>query len=346
MVTMESWMFLSSFEKLRADLLNNSTILSMVHMPYLGKGGTSMGINFGTTATVVRKRRFDWYKGVYCYIRYFETDENGIPLEFPVKNERLSIASASDFKKIPGTPIAYWVSNRIREIFKNKYMLDYATLFQGIITGDNNKFVRYWFELSRQKIALHQKNISEIDLSKSYWLPYNKGGERRKWYGNQEYVVNFRNGGKDFTRGKHQFSNFFLKPCFSWTYISSSSLATRYFPEGFLWDVHGSSVFPNEAENLYYFLALVSSPVGVYVLNVINPTISYQVENVAAIPVVLPAQDVKENISRIEKSKIDLAKTDWDSQEVSWDFAHFSLLRKESDYLTERLKSYCSPNRA
>lgn len=331
MVTMESWMFLSSYEAFRYEILNTKTILKMVHMPYLGKGGTSMGINFGTAATIFHNSLHESYRAHFCYVRYFETKETGAPLEFPVKNERLAHTSAADFKRIPGAPIAYWVSESVRKAFQNKKIQDLATLFQGIITGDNNKFVRLWFELDRSKINFDATNIDLINVKDQYWIPYNKGGENRRWYGNHECVVNFKNLGKDFTRGKHQFSSYFFKPCFSWTYISSKSLAARFFPNGFLWDVAGSSVFPINDEDLYYFLAIIGSRVGELLLNIINPTMNFQVENVAAVPVAPIDSSEKSKIVALIISSISIAKEDWDSKEISWNYKHNPICARKTN---------------
>ncbi|MEG1579623.1 MAG: Eco57I restriction-modification methylase domain-containing protein, partial [Oscillospiraceae bacterium] len=139
MITMESWMFLSSFEKMRQSIVTNKTIVNMVHMPYLGKGGTSLGINFGTAAVVFNNKKISNYAAQYDYVCYYETDDNGIPFEFPVINERYKTATTENFKKIPGAPIAYWVSERMLGAFSKSSRLDsVAYSFQGIITGDNN----------------------------------------------------------------------------------------------------------------------------------------------------------------------------------------------------------------
>ena len=242
-------------------------------------------------------------------------------------------AKQEDFEKIPGSPIAYWVSDRIKEIFENKKIEDYSILFQGIITGDNEKYLRQWSEMSFNKITLQAENISSIDYENKYWVPYNKGGESRKWYGNQEIIVNFKEKGRNFTRGKHQFYDFFFKPYFSWTYISSTSLATRYFPKGFIWDVSGSGCFPNDEENIFYFLALIGSKIGKKLLDIINPTMNYQVENISVVPVVFPLK--KQKLISIVKDCINISKEEWDSRETSWDFKASPLLMANGELKIE-----------
>jgi len=328
MVTMQSWMFLSSYEDFRREILKTSMIRNMVHM-----SNGVMGIAFGTNATVWINAAMEHYKGSYSYVDNSDLGGNNIPLKFPIQNDRLREASSFDFKRIPGSPIAYWVTNKVRDLFQNKKMIDYAKLFQGIITGDNEKHVRYWYECPINKITFSGHNIKDVDLSNKYWIPYNKGGESRRWYGNQDLVVNFKSGGRNFTRGKHQFSDYYLKPCFSWTYLSSTTLATRFFQNGFLWDVAGSSAFPYEEDNLYVFAALIGSSVGHYLLNIINPTINFQVENVAAIPLA-NLGNYRQYILPKVKECIDISKQDWDFSEISWKFSKEKLIANKRNSIS------------
>lgn len=340
-ITMESWMFLSSYEKLRYHLLDNCTIKSLSHF-----GWHIIGIAFGTVAFVVKNTiANENNKGVYSHLTIYDiNDETASPKQFPKKdNGRFAIISQTNFSKLPGSPIAYWVSERVIEVFQSSTIGDYTTLFQGIITGNNTKFVRFWQELSIHKVTLNASEVDDVDCQNSYWVPYNKGGESRKWYGNQELVVNFKNKGKDFTRGKHQFYDYFFKPCFSWTYISSNLLATRYFPSGFIWDVAGSSAFPYDQENMFYFLALIASKNGKMLLDIINPTFNYQVENIAVVPVIFPNKDEKRYLNNIVKKNIQISKTDWDCRETSWDFLASPLiedLRLNNEDLGSMRESY------
>ena len=323
MITMESWMFLSSFETLRRNILDNHSIIDLMHMPYLGKGGTSLGINFGTAAAIISGQHIDRYKADYQYVRYFETDEDGVPFAFPVENERRGYAIAEDFSQIPGAPVAYWVDENIFEAFKNGVNITrYVDTFQGIITGDNNKFLRLWFEPDITHVALDRGSMEEIDLAHEYWIPYNKGGDFRNWYGNQEYVVYWKNGPDDKTRGKKSFENYYLREYVSWSYITSSTLASRYFPKGFLWDVSGSGIF-DKSDMLNYLQCLIGSKVGIEFLKIINPTINYQVENIAQLPVLIGE---KEKIDQLARENIEISKFEWDSFEHSWGFLRHPLL--------------------
>lgn len=323
MITMESWMFLSSFLSIRELILNNNSMANLVHMPYLGKGGTSLGINFGTAAFTIRKKHIYEYKAAFNYIRYYETDDDGIPISFPTKNERYAITATERFSSIPGSPVAYWVSNNLFRDFEDGHNItEYVDTFQGIITGDNEKFLRLWFEPNRHKLSLGQSVMSDIDLSVQFWIPYNKGGDFRNWYGNQEYVVNWMHGPDDKTRGKKSFSDYYLREYVSWSYITSSTLACRYFPKGFLWDVAGSGIF-DKSDMLYYLQALIGSKVGIEILRIINPTINFQVENIAQLPIIISNKAIVDSTVR---SNIELSKTDWDSFETSWDFKQHPLV--------------------
>lgn len=322
LVTMQSWMFLSSFSDFREKIINNYNIKSLMHMD-----NNVMHIAFGTCATIFEKKNSKSTKGMYFEIKNQNLTDDDIPYEFPVLNNVNVLKEIDDFKKIPGLNIAYWITDNLLDAFENgKPFSEYADMFQGIITGDNEKFLRLWYELDINKISLHESKMSDIDLSQKYWIPYNKGGSFRKWYGNQDYVVNWKNGPDDKTRGKKSFENYYLREYVSWSYITSSTLASRYFPKGFLWDVAGSGFF-DKTNNMKYLHALLGSIVGINILKIINPTINYQVENVAVIPVLFPDVNSKNKIELLVDECIRLSKKDWDSCEISWDFKSPSYIK-------------------
>ncbi len=324
MVTMQSWMFLSSYEKMREEIFNKMTISTLMHMDNM-----VMKIAFGTAVTILRNISMDNYKGTYNHIK-LEDIVNDVPVEFPVRKNSYAQTSVENFKKIPGTPVAYWASETIITAFQEgKQMDNYIDSFQGIITGNNNKFLRFWHEVCNTKIPFHKVKMSDIDLKTQYWIPYNKGGAFRKWYGNQEYVVNWKNGPDDKTRGKKTFQNYYLRNYVSWSYLTSSTLATRYFPDGFLWDVAGSGIF-DKSDYLFYLQGLIGSKVGIKFLKFINPTMNYQVENILQIPVLVD-ETKKGIIESIIKENIAEAKKDWDMHEVSWDFDKSPLLTYKVD---------------
>ena len=196
LVTMETWMSLSRFENFRNNVFSGSHIKTLVHMPYIGKGGTSMGINFGTSATIFQNvPNHNFKANCYC-IRYFENDANGVPIEFPTINEKTGYSSLSEYKLIPGSPVAYWLSKDTRNAFLNKKVGDVSYTRLGMATADNNKFLRFWYELSFNKISFTSTDRASAIETLCKWFPYQKGGDFRRWYGNDEYVVNW--GSRDF----------------------------------------------------------------------------------------------------------------------------------------------------
>ena len=222
----------------------------MVHMPYLGKGGTSMGISFGTSATVFNKTSRTNFKGQFCCVRYFETDDFGVPLEFPPKNERLSKASTADFKKIPGSPIAYWVSSKVREIFESSPSLkQISNPKQGTSTGNDEKYVRFWFEIQHSLLGTGIKSLAEALQSGFFYFPLDKGGDFRRWYGNNEKVIKFDR--KSYSElleiGNHLPSReqYFLKGI-TWSKITSVKISVRYDDFGFVFSSVGLKSFPGE----------------------------------------------------------------------------------------------------
>nr|WP_307760488.1 BREX-1 system adenine-specific DNA-methyltransferase PglX [uncultured Peptostreptococcus sp.] len=326
MITQHSWMFLSSYEKLREKILS----LDIINMAHLGPRAFEeiAGEVVQTTSFVLRNFNIPNYRGTY--VRLIKASSQIAKEKLFLSGDFRYIACQENYEKIPGSPVAYWASDVVNKVFNDgKSIEKYIDSFQGIITGNNSKFLRLWFELCVSKIAFDRKNMDEIDVNKQYWIPYNKGGNFRKWYGNQEYVVNWENGPDDKTRGKKTFKEFYLREYVSWSYITSSTLATRFFPEGFLWDVSGSGIF-DKGNVLFYLQALIGSKVGMKFLQFINPTMNYQVENILQIPIILN-KDYKMDIENITKSNITLSKLDWDMHETSWNFKKSPLLSNKMD---------------
>lgn len=327
MVTMQSWMFLSSFEKMREKMLAQYTITNLMHMENM-----VMGIAFGTAVSIFRKNFLRGYKGTYNQIKLQDV-ENGEPTIFPVMSNRFAQVSSTNFSKIPGSPVAYWVSEKILNIFTNKSIENYVLFRQGMATSDNNRFLRLWYEVSQIKMCYTAIDLDSAKTSLMKWFPYNKGGIYRKWYGNQEYVVNWENDGKemkDFTSTLTQGMNvrlksreYYFKECYSWSKISSGSIAFRFYPTGFAFDVAGCCVF-NAGNNFYYFLGLSNSIITAKLAEVLSPTMNYELDHLKKIPIIIT--DKKEYIDNIVKECIDLSKADWDSFETSWDFEEHPLV--------------------
>ncbi len=320
MVTMQSWMFLSSFEKMREKILTTKTITNLLHMENM-----VMGIAFGTAVTVFRNTISKKYKGTYNQITLKDI-ENEKPKAFPMKDNRFAQISTVDFSKIPGMPIAYWVSNAILNAFKTgKRIGEYALVRNGMKTGDNGKFLRLWWEVDSQKMDTAIKSYSEAKISTARWFPYNKGGEYRKWYGNNDYVVNWENCGekifayakKDGRNVQDYPSDLKFKPSLSWSLITSGKPAFRY-KEYNLSDIAGMSLFADKHTVLLY-LALLNSNMALEVLRLIAPTINFQAGDIARVPALPQVMENEDIISLVEEN-ITISKQDWDSFETSWDF--------------------------
>jgi hypothetical protein len=335
MVTMESWMFLSSFEAFRSFLLDETTLRSMVHMPYLGKGGTSMGINFGTTAFITKKSTDTKAIANYCCVRYFELDERGVPMEFPPTNERLKRTSVANFKSIPGSPLTYWLPDSVFRAFaKIPSLAKRARAAKGLVTADNQTFVRMWHEVSQKKAAKNGMSREEAANSKLKWFPYAKGGEFRKWYGNFESYVNWENDGFKIQntltddRKRVRATNFNLDRIFNsgmtWTVVTSGKQAFRYLPKGFLFaDASGVCQVKDPSDELV-LLGFLNSRVAIELLSAINPTLNLHPGYLEALPFGVP------NEMGFEPPDIgpllSTAKADWDAYETSWEFTTLPLL--------------------
>ena len=321
MVTMQSWMFLSSYEKLRQKLLHSKTVMNLMHMENM-----VMGIAFGTAVTVFRNCHIDGFKGTYNQVK-LQDIEDDIPKAFPVPGNRFAQISTDNFSKIPGSPIAYWASKSMLMVFEHGLLLgSIADSKQGIATADNSHYLRLWYEVENMNMTLDTKTHEESALASEKWYPYNKGGEFRKWYGNNEYVVNWKEDGAELKSDKKAVlrnPSYYFKPCFSWSLVSSSVAAFRYKPAGHIFDVAGMSCFSNKY--LKYLLALCNTKVVTKILEIIAPTINYQCGDIANIPVLLDDTQ-KEHIEDATEENIKLSKQDWDSYETSWDFKRHPLV--------------------
>lgn len=319
MVTMQSWMFLSSFEKMRKQLLKKYTISNLMHME-----NNVMGIAFGTAVTITHLPYDSEFKGTYHQIKMMDVKEHKIN-NLPVKENRYSQISQSNFDKIPGSPIAYWANIKLYQLFtKNKILNEIGHSFQGIITGNNNYYLRKWYEIENHVLKLDLNNDNYRTYN-NIWVPYNKGGTYRKWYGNNDFVLRWENYGNGLTRSRNENNQYYFKKGITWSFLSSTHFSCRYFPEGYLWDVSGSSYFTS-SQYLNRVLGLLNSKVAKYILDILNPTMNYQVMNIIALPF------IDCNCEILVKKCINVSKQDWDAFETSWDF-------KKSPFLTQNAAS-------
>lgn len=331
MVTMQSWMFLSSYTILREKILRETTIENLSHM-----ANGVMGIAFGTSATIFRKCFIKKYIGSYFKVEYDDIDSNSIPYKIPPRNDfnkkalenYLFTATAEDFKKIPGSPVAYWVKNSFRKIFSNSSQLSsLADVRHGLTTGNNESVVRRWTEININDFDKNIDTQKKVLLSHAKWFPYNKGGEYRKWFGNCDFVLRYDAYGQNmmnsFSGHRHDGKERYFQEGVTWTFISSSNFAARYTPHGFVFDVAGSSLF---VESPLYFTAFLCSPACIYILKIFNPTLNFQVGNLKSLPIIFSHKD---NITFNSQEIIKISLSDWNAYERSWDFQSLPLLRPE-----------------
>ncbi|MDO9179515.1 MAG: BREX-1 system adenine-specific DNA-methyltransferase PglX [Agitococcus sp.] len=322
LVTMQSWMFLSSFEAMRTKLLTTKTISSMAHLGARAFREIS-GEVVQTTAFVCLNESLAQFKPVFFRL----VDGNDEVKQAALLNgkNRFDRVFQEDFKKIPSSPIAYWVSDTERDLYINSSIL--SSKFypkKGMDTGENDVFLRLWWEIDSNKIAL--ENVD------GKWHPYNKGGSFRRWFGNRDYVVNWENNGLDIksrlklVKKKPTIRNekFYKKDGFSWATVSSSGFSARYTPIGALFDNGGCTVFADTKDSLLEAGALLNSCVASRYLEFLSPTLNFQPGDISRI-LYIPNKET-DSVTKIVLEAIEHTKKDWDSYETSWDFQQFPLL--------------------
>jgi hypothetical protein len=331
MVTMQSWMSLSSYEAMREKLLNQRTLVCMSHM-----GNGVMGIAFGTAATVFWDMHINGYDGSFSYCENDDIGDEGTPKVFPVLNERLKTAKSDDFRKIPGSTVAYWASPNTIKAFSNEKIGQIAETRLGMATADNNKFLRFWHEVESSSLGLSIESREEALMSKKRWFLYQKGGEYRKWYGNVDYVVNWENDGfeiqnfADLDTGRirsHNYNlDFIFRTGITWNALSSIDTSAR-ISRNSLFDNAGSSLFTEDFNLSLKILAFLNSRVIVDLIKIISPTLNYQPGDIAKLPAnfSLPGMEV---IPINAKTLIEVATRDWNKFETSWGFTELAFCKR------------------
>ena len=316
MITQHAWMFLSSYEKLRAKLLSTVDIVNMAHLgarAFEEIGGEVVQ----TTSFVIRKSHVADYKGEYC--RLIEpTTQQGKEDMFLAGENRYE-ADQSNFSKIPGSPVAYWVSENTVALMENqKKFYDFASFKRGLTTADNDRFLRMWFEVNCETASLHGY------VPEKHWFQYNKGGEYRKWYGNRNYVVDWENNGerlKAFSGSAMRNLIFAFTKVISYSSLTSGNLSFRIYDQC-LNDQAGNYFVVNNDLQLF-ILGLLNSPVASFFISLKNQTLNTTADDFSALPICIEASDL---ITDGVKNCIDFSKKDWDSYETSWDFKRNSLV--------------------
>ena len=318
MINIPVWMFLSSYEKLRKNILENNSYSSMLH---LGRG--IFGSDFGTTAFVIGKQRIEKYEGTYR--RLFE--KQGAVDTVEEKEERFFksvnsyVSKQENFGKVPGAPIAYWVSQNVIDAFGNKKIADHYVVRNGISSGDNERYLRYW---------------TEVDFTSESWKPCNKGGSYRKWYGNNDYCIYWKDNGHEIRtrldekgRIKARLGGieYTFQEGIEMSRITASSLAFRYSEKGFVYESSTNDIYQSDSKyDLYIALGYFNTHVAENNLLLMNPTVNIMPEDIRKLPFIELNCDKANDVRKIVKGNIEISKHDWDSRESSWNFEKHPLL--------------------
>lgn len=329
MVTISAWMYSSSCEKFRKTIMGRRTLINLTEMDNM-----VMGIAFNTVAFVFSNK---YIKNYYATCNFVKLDniQEGMPVIFPEKNEKLCKTILEKFSSIPGIPFAYWVSEKKLNAYKNNLLKDVGNAKSGLQTGDNERFLRLWFEVEVNKIAFDMHDKKEFLESKKKWTPQIKGGEYRKWYGNLDYVVNWEDDGFEIRNCKSNRLNamaneeLFFKKGVTWSHTTSGAFGARFLPEGHLFNVEAPMYF-NDTYNDYYVLGLLNSSTAMAFINLVSTALHYLVGNISTIPIIYNETYADEIIELVSLC-IDVCKTDWNSYENSWDFCKNPLLLIKND---------------
>ncbi len=330
------WMFIKTYEPLRRFVINSKALSSLIQMEYSAFEEATVPI-----CSYVLKNGKPTEKSLCFRLSDFRGG-------MAVQKEKVLAAIANpecgyfyesnqyDFSKIPGSPIAYWLSDALLNTFQNKKIGDYGDANNGFTTGDNNLFLRYWYEVDSSNIQFGASSIEDAKNSRCRWFPYNKGGAFRKWYGNNDYVINWHNDGAEIKAYGHlvpRSMGYQFRRSFSWSKISSSYCSFKIKEQGTMFDVAGLSMFPNSDSDFNYLLGLCNSKYAQACLNFLSPTLNYETGHIASIPVII-SNIHKERIDSLVAENISISKQDWDSYETSWDFTMHPLvaLRMSSAY--------------
>lgn len=348
MVTMQSWMFLSSYEAMREKLLKDRTIQTMAHLGARAFPEIS-GEVVQATAFVMQGKHLNGFKPVF--FRLVDTEQDQKENELKAGLNRFDSTIQDDFKKIPGSPVAYWVSEKVREIFDVSPSLSLiAETRKGMVTGSNENYVRSWYEINTSTFGSTGYSRESAKESGLKWFPYNKGGGFRKWYGNKLDVVNWQNDGALLQSAKHPTENrvwatnfnldYIFKPNVNWGAVTSSDFSARYSCGSELFDAGGSAAFTDNYP-LMLLIAYLNSYVASYCLKTINPTLNFQAGNISNLPIKIMNSDT---VTTYTSKLIDLSKTDWDSYEISWDFTENPIIRTGQPNLEQAFNTWKQQN--
>lgn len=329
------WMFIKTYEKLREYIIEEKSITTLIQMEYSAFEEATVPI-----CSFVLKNGKEKEKGMYIKLSDFRGGMSVQKVKVleaikDIECEYFYEKSEDDFLNIPGTPIAYWASNNLIKSFENDKLSEHGILCQGLVTGDTKRFTRLWSEVSSENTSYTTRSREECIVNQKKWFPYNKGGEFRKWYGNNDFLVNWYNDGleirsfvdsKGKLRSRPQSMKYYFLPTITWTKISSSATAFRYKPEGHISSEAGMSIFCSDELN-NFILSFCNSKVAKKIAQILSPTLNYELGHIASFPLNICNNS---RINNLTEKCINISKLDWDSYETSWDFTAHPLLKGDN----------------
>lgn len=330
-INQHSWMFLSSFEKLRTQLIKNMLLHSMLHLgprAFEDIGGEVVQ----STSFVIRNVKMEGYNGSYIRLTDFSSAKEKETIFLNKRQEVSYTQKQASFLGIPGSPIAFWIREEYIKLFSTNSLKEFVDANEGLKTGDNQRFIRYWFEVDINDTNLKKK------LNNVKWYKITKGGQFRKWYGNNEEILNYEDNGrelKDFKKSSITAESNYFKENVTWTRVTTSKISFRYTPEGSIPNMAGLALY--SYKNLKVILGLLNSKVVKSILEIMNPTMNFPPGIVSSIPYKVVEKEYKTLIENLVNNNINISKEDWDSFETSWDFKRHPFLtyRGEAQRLEE-----------
>ena len=343
MINIPVWMFLVSYESLRTQLKKTFTLINMVHP---GRG--IFGSDFGSTAFVYQNCLIDNYLATYCKLF-----EKAVTVDTIDEKEQKFLSKMGRYNKkitsfdiIPSAPLSYWFTEEMLSAFGNGKPINVVSSpRQGLATADNDRFLKMWYEVDIHKISFDCRSRRESVESKCKWFPYNKGGKNRKWYGNNDYVVNWENDGyeirnfkddKGKIRSRPQNMDYYFNPSVTWSLTGATFAGARYKPYGHIHDVNGMSIFSDDSLR-EYLLGFLCSNVAFAFLAGLNPTVSNQIGDISRLPVI-QNETLQESVNKLVHENVELAKEYWDNDETSWDFVNCPLINFKSKLIKDSVQ--------
>ncbi|MCD2347233.1 BREX-1 system adenine-specific DNA-methyltransferase PglX [Clostridium guangxiense] len=344
MMTPFVWMFTFSYNELRKYIIDKKGITSLVQLEFNAFPEACVQV-----CTFTMRNYILGGTGEYIRLSNFTGSDNQPiktleAIKNPAVDYRYSVYN-QQFKRIEGNPIGYWLSeNEIKAFEEGIKLEEIGEPKSGLMTGNNDEFLRLWYEVDYNKIGFNMEKFEDINIYAKKWFPYHKGGEFRKWYGNIEYLINMENEGYDIKHSKKNTNyrlrdkKLYFKEGLTWSDVNSSYFGVRYSPKGFLFDMKGSMIFVDKDYNIKVLIGILCSKIIAVLIKVLNPTISFQVNDIKRLPILRLKEDVEKEVEELVNKNIMISKDDWDSYETSWDFNCHPIMKAFNSYKECKLR--------